>query len=338
MATTTTDAKLGGLPATKFLNRQIKVKWDDREQHHSSCKCIAVEGSYLVVAVTGGRSPMTRRVPLSKCKPWWTQNPDLKAEAEALGSLFTGEVSLGRAFAKAEEQTTGKSPVPVDAYVQVPSPTLKVTLPPQHKSPEPPPILDITHVPKPPVEQTPSPKPPPATTPVAKLYRTPVRVEVPVTGDGSWMEDMREYYALRASFKSSNEELDKLRAKIKELQNELCRKLEEQLHTEEETQTMLDLFVEQLEAKGVVFHWEGEAAPPAKAIPQKETDEFANTMRAWVVAHQHSRFTFADLFNGIHEEDTNVRRHMVKRYCRKLGMTVESHRGPGAKTTIIPKA
>ena len=315
MSTVNKTVTIGGLPAAKFIGRSIKVTWGDGNQHPSPCKCISVEGDTAVVVVSNGRNTRSHRVQFNQCKPWWSANPDLKAEAEAIGVVFNGEVSVGRAFAAAIDagelapvEPVVPEPVLTPAVQEVP---VIVTAPP------------AAAVEQPNRRQSSGPR---------KL----LKLEVPASGDGSWLADMQEYYALGESLRTESKELDTLREKIKTLQQELDRKTEEQLRMKEENQTMLDLLVEQLESKGVVFHWDTEKATrPEKTQEDKGTEMFLQSMRLWV-KQRRTLFGFAELFSDLGYEDTSSRRKSVLRYCNDLGFHRESHRGPGAKTTFSP--
>jgi hypothetical protein len=315
------EATLGGLPATKFIGRQIKVAWNDKDQHPSTCKCISVDGDTVVVVVGGGRGARTHRVPLSRCKPWWSQNPDLKAEAEAVGALFNGEVSVGRAFEAAEHP---KAEDKIKAGTLAP---VKVSPLPEAPKTDQAVILKPVVIP-----QRPATAPPPA----AEQPQGPrklARLTIPMERAGGWIPDLQEYYRVRAEQHAGAEELDTLRARIQELQQELELKTSAASRNQEENTLMMDLLIEQLEAKGVVFHWEGETPAPA-AIPKVE-DEFFEKARAWMDA-QTKTFTFDDLFFHTQQEDTPPHRAKIKRYCDRVGITRVSRQGPGAKTTFTP--
>jgi hypothetical protein len=163
-----------------------------------------------------------------------------------------------------------------------------------------------------------------------------VKLEIPTGGDGNWVDDMREFYRVRAVLQGGDAVLDDLRAQIEKLQQELVIKAQEVDRSKEENTVMLELLIEQLTALGVVFHWAGEVvAPPVQAPHKVKQVDFSEVMIAWV-NKQATPFTFQGLFLALREEDSSAKRLVVKRYCRKRGIQIDARRGPGTKTTFYP--
>lgn len=200
MHRTATKPTLGGLPPERFIGRLIKVKWGDRFQHPSACKCVAVDGDEAVVSFGVRGVEKYHRVSLSRCRPWWTHSPDLKAEAESLGAEFSGQVSVGRAFVEAEKP----------AVVTV-SPVIQPT--------EEPPVVTPT---------TPLPRTDLASGPEADAPRHASRLEVPLDGEPTWLSDLQEYYHVRSALKGNEKKLDELRNQVEE-ERIMLGLLEEQL-------------------------------------------------------------------------------------------------------------
>lgn len=78
------EATIGGLPAVRFLNRRIKVRGKERCQHGMPGVLYEISGRNAWVK-TDGHKEANVKVDVSKITPWWSENPDLKAEMEALG-------------------------------------------------------------------------------------------------------------------------------------------------------------------------------------------------------------------------------------------------------------
>ncbi len=78
----TTTPTIGNLDARRWIGRRVRIMSPHRGPGHAMRgTLIAIEKDRAVVKPAGHRH--TDTVPLSAVHPWWAQNPDLKALAEA---------------------------------------------------------------------------------------------------------------------------------------------------------------------------------------------------------------------------------------------------------------
>lgn len=236
------EPKIGGLPASMFIKRRVKVQRDDRG-HAVPITCVGYRNGK--VALKRDKGGTLEYVDPRDIKVWWSQNPDLYEIAKSRGLIpYEGGSPMSKAF---EVAIPAKPPEP-----EPPAPDPEPEPEPEvEPAPEPEPTIEeekASIVPN--QEMTPEPKKE-SPSEVSVKGRKISGFQLGIDADMSWMEDFKSLQEMVKENTAFSLQLAEIRAKI------------------DENESMIEMAVESLEDKGVKILWEKEDIVPAAAIAGK---------------------------------------------------------------------